>query len=120
MILLTPLYHADGNRWIVLPLFVATIVAGSFVFGYLRLRTGSVWPAAIAHTVHNVSWGTLALFTASTSPVVVDEYLVGDNGILILAGTVLVAVWLRWRWFGNAKPTRPAEEAQPTSAGVGV
>ena len=120
MILLTPLYHADGNRWIVLPLFVATILAGSFVFGYLRLRTGSVWPAALAHTVHNVSWGTLTLFTTTTSPVLVDEYLVGDNGILILAGTVLVAVWLRWRWFGSAEPTRPSQEAQPTSAGVEV
>ena len=68
MILLTPLYHANGNRWIVLPLFVATIVAGSFVFGYLRLRTGSVWPAAIAHTVHNVSWGTLTGLPLQTAP----------------------------------------------------
>ena len=41
LIFLTPLYHADGNRWLTVPLFVATIVAGSFFFGYLRLWTGS-------------------------------------------------------------------------------
>jgi membrane protease YdiL (CAAX protease family) len=94
LIYLTPLYHADGNRWIVVPLFVVTIVAGSFVFGYLRLWTDSVWPAALAHSAHNGAWGTLAAFSVTTSPVVVDEYLVGDNGILILIGTAMVAWWL--------------------------
>jgi hypothetical protein len=42
LIYLTPLYHAVGNRVIVVPLFVGTIVAASFFFGYLRLWTGSV------------------------------------------------------------------------------
>ena len=94
LIFLTPLYHADGNRWLVVPLFVATIVAGSFFFGYLRLWTDSTWPAALAHSAHNGAWGILAAFTVTASPVVVDEYLVGDNGVLILIGTVLVAAWL--------------------------
>jgi uncharacterized protein len=39
---LTPLYHASGNRLMVVLLFVGTIVAASFFFGYLRLWTGSV------------------------------------------------------------------------------
>ena len=77
-----------------LPLFVATIVAGSFFFGYLRVWTGSVWPASIAHSSHNVAWSTLAAFTVTSNPVVVNEYLVGDNGILILAGTAIAALWL--------------------------
>ena len=72
-------------------------MAGSFVFGYLRLWTDSVWPAAIAHSAHNRAWGTLTAFTATASPVVVNEYLVGDNGILILVGTALVAWWLGHR-----------------------
>src|SRR3712207_2663281 len=45
LILLTGLYHADGNLLIILPLFVGTIVAAGFVFGDLRLATGSIWPA---------------------------------------------------------------------------
>jgi membrane protease YdiL (CAAX protease family) len=94
LIFLTPLYHSAGNRLIVLPLFVATIVAGSFFFGYLRIWTGSVWPASIAHTSHNVAWTTLAAFTVTSNPMVVNEYLVGDNGILILAGTAIAALWL--------------------------
>jgi uncharacterized protein len=94
LIFLTPLYHSAGNRLIVLPLFVGTIVAASFVFGYLRILTGSVWPASLAHSVHNAAWGTLGALTATSSPVVVNEYLAGDNGILILAGTAVVGAWL--------------------------
>lgn len=94
LIFLTPLYHANGNRLLVLCLFVGTIVAGSFFFGYLRIWTGSVWPASIAHSAHNAAWGTLGAFTVASSPVVVNQYLVGDSGILILIGTVVGAVWL--------------------------
>jgi hypothetical protein len=94
LIFLPPLYHPAGNRLIVVPLFVGTIVAASFVFGYLRIYTGSVWPASIAHAVHNAAWGTLAAFTLTSKPVIVNEYLAGDNGILILGTTVLGAIWI--------------------------
>ena len=39
------------------PLFVGTIVAGGFAFGYVRLWTGSVWAAANAHSAHNAACG---------------------------------------------------------------
>jgi uncharacterized protein len=94
LIFLTPLYHAEGNKLIVAPLFVGTIVAASFFFGYLRLWTGSVWPASLAHTAHNSAWANLGAFTLTSNPVVVNEYLAGDNGILILVGTAVAAVWL--------------------------
>jgi len=94
LIFLTPLYHSAGNRLIVLPLFVGTLITASFVFGYLRILSGSVWPASLAHSVHNVAWSTLGALTATSSPVVVNEYLAGDNGILILVATAVVAVWL--------------------------
>jgi uncharacterized protein len=85
-----------GNKLISLPLFYATIVAASFIFGYLRIYTGSLWPASIAHSVHNAAWGTLGAFTATTYPVIVNKYLVGDYGILILVGAVIVAIWVRY------------------------
>ena len=46
--LLTPLLPI-GNPVIGLPLFYAAVVAGSFFYGYLRLASGSIWPASIAH-----------------------------------------------------------------------
>ena len=98
------------------PLFAATIVAGSFVFGYLRLWTGSTWPAALAHSAHNGAWGTLAAFTGTTSPVVVNEYLVGDNGALILIGTAAVAWWLNRRLNRRDQPSNAKGEPVMTDA----
>src|ERR687893_2445970 len=83
-----------GNVLLFLPLFYGTIVAASFFFGYLRIYTGSTWPAAIAHSVHNAAWGVLGALTVTSSPVLVNLYLVGDYGLLILIGTVIGAIWL--------------------------
>src|SRR5215218_11244288 len=83
-----------GNVLFFLPLFYGTIVAASFLFGYLRIYTGSTWPAVIAHSVHNAAWGSLTAFTAASTPVLVNLYLVGDYGILILVGVVIGAIWV--------------------------
>src|ERR687897_2659101 len=93
LILLTPFFPI-GNELISVPLFYATVVAATFVYGYLRLYTGSVWPASLAHAVHNAAWGVLGAFTATFYPVLVNKYLVGDFGLLILVGAVIGAVWL--------------------------
>jgi len=93
LILLTPLFPV-GNKLISLPLFYATVVAASFIYGYLRLYTGGVWPASLAHAVHNAAWGILGAFTVTSYPVIVNKYLVGDYGLLILVGAVIGAIWL--------------------------
>jgi uncharacterized protein len=95
LILLTSLYYRDGNLSSVLLLFVATIVAAGSVYGDLRIATGSIWPASMTHGVHNASWGALAGLTVTSSPVLVNEYLAGDTGLLILIATVVAAFWLR-------------------------
>jgi uncharacterized protein len=96
LILLTPVFPV-GNKLISLPLFYGTVVAASFVYGYLRLYTGSVWPASLAHAVHNAAWGVLGSLTVTSYPVIVNKYLVGDYGILILVGAVIGAIWLNRR-----------------------
>jgi membrane protease YdiL (CAAX protease family) len=93
---LTPILPV-GNKLISLPLFYGTVVAASFVYGYLRLYTGGVWPASLAHAVHNAAWGVLGAFTATSYPVIVNKYLVGDFGALILVGAVIGAIWLNRR-----------------------
>jgi membrane protease YdiL (CAAX protease family) len=91
LILLTPVFPV-GNKLISLPLFYGTVVAASFFYGYLRIYTGSVWPSSIAHSVHNAAWGVLGAFTATSASVLVNKYLVGDYGLLILAGAVIGSV----------------------------
>jgi len=105
LILLTPFFPV-GNVLISVPLFYATVVAATFVYGYLRLHTGSVWPASLAHAVHNAAWGVLGAFTLTSYPVIVNKYLVGDFGLLILVGAVIGAVWLNRRLM-KADPGEP-------------
>jgi membrane protease YdiL (CAAX protease family) len=107
LIFLTPFFPI-GNALISVPLFYATVVAASFVYGYLRLYTGSVWPASLAHAVHNAAWGALGAFTVTSYPVLVNKYLVGDFGVLILVGAVIGAVWLNRRLMkGDPDEPRP-------------
>ena len=88
-----------GNLLLFFPLFYGTFVAASFFFGYMRIYTGSIWPASIAHAVHNAVWNVVGAFTLITaSPVLVDVYLVGDFGLLILIGTVFGAIWIGHRF----------------------
>jgi uncharacterized protein len=105
LILLTTVFPV-GNKLISLPLFYGTVVAASFFYGYLRIYTGSVWPASIAHSVHNAAWNVLGAFTATSSPVLVNKYLVGDYGILILVGAVIGAV-LVGRLLMKSDPEEP-------------
>jgi membrane protease YdiL (CAAX protease family) len=88
-----------GNLLLFFPLFYGTFIAASFFFGYLRIYTGSIWPASIAHAVHNAAWNVLGALTLITAaPVLVNVYLVGDFGLLILIGTALGAIWFGHRY----------------------
>ena len=59
-------------------------------YGYLRLTTGSVWPATVAHGAGNGYWGTFTALAIAASPVTL-EYLAGESGLLTLIGLVIAA-----------------------------
>jgi membrane protease YdiL (CAAX protease family) len=99
VILLTPFYHPDGNRWVLVPLFLTAFTVGGLLYGYLRLSTDSVWPASLAHSAHNYSWNLFTGLTIAGSPIAA-EYLAGEAGILPILGYGLAAAILlpRLRW----------------------
>ncbi|MEU1731572.1 CPBP family intramembrane glutamic endopeptidase [Streptosporangium sp. NPDC020145] len=86
------------------PFFVVFCVAFGALLGWLRLRSGSVWPAAVGHGALNAS-GTLILLVADAAhpPNLVVA------GITGLVGSALVAV-LSLLLFTRA-PVRPAVPA---------
>jgi uncharacterized protein len=101
-----------GNLLLFFPLFYGTFVAASFFFGYMRIYTGSIWPASIAHAVHNAAWKVLGAFTLITaSPVLVNVYLVGDFGILILIGSAIGAIWFGRRYKSGMDEAQAGAEA---------
>jgi membrane protease YdiL (CAAX protease family) len=105
-ILLTPFYHGQGNRWIVVPLFLLALTAAGVFYGYLRLTSQSVWPAAIAHTSLNITVEQLTTVTIAASPLAM-EYLLGESGLLTLIGIIAVAGWLLYR-LSRREPTATA------------
>lgn len=68
---------------------LCTVLGG--VFGWLRLRSGSVWPAAVAHGSVNASIGFSVLFSSAASPFdATQTTLLGWTGWIV--PVVLVAV----------------------------
>jgi membrane protease YdiL (CAAX protease family) len=96
LMLLTPFYHGLGNRFIVVPLFLLALTAAGVWYGYLRLTSRSVWPAAIAHTSLNIFVEQFTNVTIATSPLAM-EYLLGESGVFTLVGITVSAGWLVYR-----------------------
>ena len=95
LLLLTPFYHQDGNRWIVVALFLVALTAAGPVYGWFRIASGSIWPAAILHAALN-DWWDLFDKAAVTDSRVVVEYVAGESGVVAIAMYVILAV-LAWR-----------------------
>ncbi len=98
LMLLTPFYHASGNRFIVVGLFLLTLTVAGVLYGYLRLTSGSTWPAVLAHGSLNTFWGQFSMLTVAASSPLLLEYLAGESGLLTLIGAALLACWLAYRW----------------------
>jgi len=47
-------YNSGTNRWYALGCFTVMIVSTSFMFAWLRLKSGSLWSAALLHASHNL------------------------------------------------------------------
>lgn len=47
-------YNSGTNRWYALGCFSVMVVSISFVFAWMRLKSGSLWPAALLHASHNL------------------------------------------------------------------
>jgi membrane protease YdiL (CAAX protease family) len=96
LLLLTPIYPIVGSWLIVGPIFLVTLTTAGVFYGYLQLRSKSVWPAPLAHSVINTSFEWFAMFTITTSPLAL-EYLAGETGVLTLLATVLTAGFILYR-----------------------
>jgi hypothetical protein len=94
---------------VIVPLFLITFTVGGLLYGYLRLSTGSVWPASLAHSAHNTFWALFGSMTVAVSPLA-TEYVAGETGLLPILGYGLLAIWLlprlrrRERSAGVARP----------------
>jgi uncharacterized protein len=96
LMLLTPFYPILGSWLIVGPIILLTLTTAGVFYGYLQLRSKSVWPATLAHGTINLSFNLFASFTITASPLAL-EYLAGETGVLTLAATALSAGVILYR-----------------------
>jgi uncharacterized protein len=103
-------YTSGAPRWYALLLFTFMVIASSFVFAWLRLKSGSVWTAVILHASHNLF--IQEIFDPLTTDQGITEYVTTEFGLgLTLA--YAAGAWYFWRRRGELPQ---AGEAVPAAA----
>jgi membrane protease YdiL (CAAX protease family) len=102
-------YNAGTPTWYSILCFFVMVVALSVPMAWLRLRSGSVWPAAILHASHNL-W-VQAFFDRVTVDTGPTEWLTSEFGAA-LAITISITAWIFWR----ARAPQPTGERAASPA----
>ena len=91
-------------------MFTIMIIASSFFYAWLRLKSGSLWTAVLLHTTHNIF--IQGVFDRLTGNTAITPYITGEFGSGLALTTVIVA-YVFWR-MQREKPvqTQPIH-AQP-------
>ena len=87
-------YNGGTPSWYSVLCFVVMVIGLGFPFAWLRLRSGSVWPAAILHASHNLF--VQAFFDRVTVDTGPTRWLTSEFGAA-LALAVVATAWFFWR-----------------------
>jgi membrane protease YdiL (CAAX protease family) len=87
-------YNGGTPTWYSVLCFVVMVVSLGVPFAWLRLRSESVWPAAILHASHNLF--VQAFFDRVTVDTGPTRWLTSEFGAA-LAVTIGVTAWVFWR-----------------------
>lgn len=86
-------YNFNRTDWTGVALMMVGCVAWGVLFGWARLRTGSVWPAVVGHGALNASAGLFLM--VGTAGAEIDPALVSPLG---LAGWIVIAIVVLILW----------------------
>ena len=84
--------------------FLVMVVGISFPMAWLRLRSGSVWPAALLHASHNLY--IQGYFNVVTKDTGITKYMMGEFGAA-LAVTAAITGFVFWRLRDRVAPITP-------------
>lgn len=87
-------YHGNTPLWFSLAAFALMTVAICVPLTWLRLRSGSLWPAVLLHAAHN-AW-VQAFFNPITGDTGATAWMIGEFGIGLAVVTVCLAA-IFWR-----------------------
>lgn len=94
-ILLFADYNAGTSPAYAMTCFTLMVFAGSFIWGWLRLKSGSVWTSAILHASHNAF--IQVVFDGMTRPVGRTLYITTEfgAGLVLTMGAFAIYFWTR-------------------------
>jgi CAAX protease family protein len=87
-------YNSGTPAWYGLTCFTVMVVGISFPFAWLRLKSGSLWTAAILHASHNLF--IQGIFTPLTNDTGITEYVIDEFGAALAVVSIVVA-FLFWK-----------------------
>ena len=93
VIVLLPRYRLNLPIWYALVCMTISIVAISFIYTWLRLRSGSLWPCALLHAVSSNVQDVFESATKSTGP---TPYITYEFGIGFAIMLTIMAFFF-WR-----------------------
>lgn len=85
-------YNAGTNEVFAIGCFTVMVTAMAYIMGYLRVRSGSIWPCVLLHSAHNSF--VQGIFDPLTAPVGWAKYITTEFGaglaVAMLVASVLV------------------------------
>ncbi|HEX8837504.1 MAG TPA: type II CAAX endopeptidase family protein [Candidatus Acidoferrum sp.] len=84
-------YNAGTPTWYGLTCFTVMVVSGSFIFAWMRLKSGSLWTGAILHASHNLY--IQAIFTPLTRNTGRTAWYIDEFGCVLPLVTIVFAVY---------------------------
>lgn len=104
-------YHSDAPLWFGILMFTLSVFGFSLIAGWLRLKSGSLWTAALLHASHN--FFVQLIFDRMTLNFGLAPYLTTEFGAGIAIAYALVAFYY-WRRRGEVE-IQTANAASPLS-----
>jgi membrane protease YdiL (CAAX protease family) len=115
-ILLWADYNVGTSPRYALACFTLMVIAHAFIMGWLRLKSGSLWPCAMLHASHNLF--VQLIFDAITAPAGRVLYITTEfgAGLVLTIGAIATYLWLRERKSLAAAATIAIASTAPAAA----
>jgi uncharacterized protein len=97
-------YNAGTPTWYGLTCFTVMVISISFIFAWMRLKSGSVWTAAILHASHNLY--IQGVFTPITGDTGKTKWFVDEFGCVLPLVAIAFAIyfWTKRRELPRVEP----------------
>jgi membrane protease YdiL (CAAX protease family) len=104
-------YNAGTPTWYGLTCFTVMVIAMSFIFAWMRLKSGSLWTGVLLHGSHNLF--VQQFFDPITTDTGRTKYVIGEFG----AGLAIVCIFFAvYFWMRRSEVTGCAVEARAAAA----